>query len=143
MATETHAPGEKYTRKDHYSLLTYVITWLVLSAITILNWGLAKIDLGGYRLWVAMFLALCVVMGMMIVFMHLWLHHAASRMAMLISAFFVFLLLLITILDVMARFPPTRPKGVPGSDVIPVRPMPTRTNPQHFGPSPPRRLPGH
>ena len=98
--------------EKHISAFGYIITWLVLLALTAISFGVNHIDLGPtldtvISLTIATAKAIVVVM----VFMHLLEAKFAHRLVALVSVLFVVLLVSLTAADVATRRPvPTPPE---------------------------------
>ena len=101
---------------------TYLGTWLALLVLTVVSWRVALLDLAGFDAAVMLAIAGVKATLVVLIFMHLAHARFANKMVVLVSAFFVVLLVALTAGDVATRrtFPigPSLPprSDAPGGD---------------------------
>ena len=87
---------------------TYLVTWIILLVLTVVSWQTATMDLGGFDAAVMLGIATIKAVLVVLFFMHLLHARFANKMVVIVSAFFVVLLVVLTAADVATRhtFPP-------------------------------------
>jgi cytochrome c oxidase subunit IV len=97
------------TREEPHSVLPYVLVWAALLCLTVVTFGLSRVELGPFHVPVALTIA-TVKAGLVVgVFMHLRHHGGANRLVFAVALFFVALLMGLTVADVATRLPSARP----------------------------------
>jgi cytochrome c oxidase subunit 4 len=98
-----HSEHSEQAEHRHTGARGYLLTWLALLALTVLSFTVSEVHLG--RLDVVIMLAIATFKATLVVliFMHLLEVTFANRMVVLLSAFFVFLLVSLMVADVMTR----------------------------------------
>jgi cytochrome c oxidase subunit IV len=104
----THAVGPHGDRA-HGSLLSYVIIWVILLALTALTYALSKAPLGNWHVPVALMIAGTKSALVITFFMHLKDHSPVNRAFFLLSLVFVVLLISGVLSDVATRLPTANP----------------------------------
>lgn len=125
------------------STLRYVGIWVALAVLTVATWILGeKVHLGALALPVSLAIAIAKTVLVAVFFMHLVEQPGARRLVFPVSVAFLTLLLGVTLLEAMTRFPPVQ-KGTIDWELEPLRPAPTRTTPADpLTEPPPHRPPG-
>jgi cytochrome c oxidase subunit 4 len=124
MAHVPSAEEERSSRRIPAS--RYYVVWVALLVLTAITIVVARLHLGhGYGLVVALVIAITKGSLVALFFMHLWDHGGANRLVLVTSLFFLCLLLGITLLDNISRFPLTNPPtsetmkwAPPGPDIL-------------------------
>ena len=104
MTATTHSEGK------HLGPAQYVLVWaalMVLTGVTVAVW---KADLSqAARVIVALSVAVVKAALVAIFFMHLWEERGVARLVLVISSLFVVLLIGLTLVDNVTRFPYANP----------------------------------
>lgn len=103
-SSEAHGSGK------HLGPMQYVLVWvalMVLTAVTLAVWK-THMPLAA-RVGVALAVAVVKATLVALFFMHLWEHGGVNRMVMVVSVLFVALLIGLTLLDNVYRFPYANP----------------------------------
>src|SRR3954470_12676107 len=88
----------------------YVFVWIALLALTGTTFGMSKVDLGHHwNLVVALAIAVAKAALVVLFFMHLWDGKGTNRLVLVVSLFFVLLLIGGVVGDMATRFPLARP----------------------------------
>lgn len=100
----------------------YFVAWAVLVALAGLSWGVSYLSIGWWK--ILLLLTIASVSGLVItfVFMHLYEARLAIRMAMLLAALFIVLLVLGVFGDVVNRASIPRPSGQAGRILLQAEP---------------------
>lgn len=110
--------------KEGASTLRYVVIWLALAVLTVATWILGrKVPLGIFSLPVALAIAVAKTVLVAMFFMHLVEQPGARRLVLPVAVLFLTLLLGVTLLETMMRFPPVQ-KGTIDWELEPLRPGP-------------------
>jgi cytochrome c oxidase subunit IV len=121
------APSAEEERASHrIPASRYYVVWIALLVLTAITVVVSRLHLGhGYGLGVALVIALAKASLVALFFMHLWDHGGANRLVLVTSLFFFCLLLGITLLDNITRFPLSNPPTSetmrwqpPGPDIL-------------------------
>ena len=89
----------------HASPIRYVICWVLLGILTALTWWLSHYEMGDWSLAIALLIACAKAAIVSLFFMHLWDHRGASRLVFVVSILFLVVLISITMIDQLTRFP--------------------------------------
>ncbi len=104
MAHDEHAHAK-------HSARPYIFTVIALFCFTILTYTLAQQDFGPWNFVIAMCIAACKAMLVILFFMHLWDQPGPNRLTLAIAVLFVVLLIVLACADVHTRFPLALPPG--------------------------------
>jgi cytochrome c oxidase subunit 4 len=104
VTATTHSEGK------HLGPLHYVLVWAALMVLTGVTLAVWKTDLShSGRVVAALAIATVKAALVAVVFMHLWEEKGIARLVLLVSAVWVSLLIGLTLIDNMTRFPYTNP----------------------------------
>jgi cytochrome c oxidase subunit 4 len=81
----------------------YLVTWLVLLALTVVSWQVSLLDLGAFDLAASLLIAAVKATLVVLFFMHLAHGRFSTKMVVIVSALFVILLVALTAGDVATR----------------------------------------
>jgi cytochrome c oxidase subunit 4 len=105
MANDSHEEAHEHSARP------YVITVILLFALTITTYTFAKHDFGRLSFVIAMTIAATKGTLVVLFFMHLKDQRGASRLTLIIALLFVLLLISLVIADLNTRFPLALPPG--------------------------------
>ena len=91
------------TAKAHTSALAYVATWIALVVLAAATFLLSRLDLGAWRVPVALAIAVAKGLFVVLIFMHLREHRAANRLFFTVAFAFIVLLVSLSTADVVTR----------------------------------------
>ncbi len=104
MTATTHSEGK------HLGPAQYVMVWAALMVLTGVTLAVWKTDMSyAGRVVVALAIATVKAALVAVFFMHLWEERGVARLVLVVSALFVALLIGLTLLDNVTRFPYTNP----------------------------------
>lgn len=104
MTATTHSEGK------HLGPVHYVLVWAALMVLTGVTLAVWKADLSHTgRVVAALAIATVKAALVAVFFMHLWEEQGIARLVLLVSALFVALLIGLTLIDNMTRFPYANP----------------------------------
>src|ERR1700722_14934658 len=102
-----------HTGKHEAHIVPKRIYFAVFAALIVLTWVttyVATLDLGRWNIFVALAIAICKASLVVLFFMHVWYSTRMTKMIVMSSIFWLFLLLFITMADIWTR----NLMGVPG-----------------------------
>ena len=104
MTATTHSEGK------HLGPVHYVLVWAALMVLTGVTLAVWKTDLShSGRVVAALAIATVKAALVAVFFMHLWEEQGIARLVLVVSALFVALLIGLTLIDNMTRFPYANP----------------------------------
>lgn len=86
-----------------FSFVHYLLTWAILMVLGLVSFGLVYAPLGGWSLTVSMVIAGVKALLVALVFMHLWVHRGAERLAAASALGLIILLTVLMTVDVVTR----------------------------------------
>jgi cytochrome c oxidase subunit 4 len=97
--------SEEKEHVAHASAARYVICWILLLIFTAVTWYLSGYQFGDWSVAIALLIACTKGTIVALFFMHLWDHRGASRLVFVVSIIFLLLLITLTLVDHLTRFP--------------------------------------
>lgn len=105
---------QEHEASARIGLAHYVAAWGALLALALASFLLSRAGLPEpWSLIVALVIAAVKAALVLLIFMHLWAHRGASRLALGVATTFIVALILLTIADLATRFPIANPPESP------------------------------
>jgi cytochrome c oxidase subunit IV len=109
-STHSHESGHgEHEHADHlapHHVVPKIVYFGVFFALVVLTWVttlVSRVDLGRWNIFVALAIAICKASLVVLFFMHVWYSTRLTKMIVMSSIFWLFLLLFITMADIWTR----------------------------------------
>src|ERR1700733_10679175 len=99
----TEKAGEQHAENHVVPKRVYFAIFFALILLTWVTTGVATLDLGRWNIFVALAIAICKASLVVLGFMHVWYSSRLTKMIVLASVFWLFLMLFITMSDIWTR----------------------------------------